>query len=243
MSVSRPGLWRETLEVSSPVHLGRSSAPEDRGAAHCLWRSAGGGVLHLLGLFVLLWSLTVVCWFAEAECHWADTVLNRRRKIFCSKVEGYGSICSCKDPAPIEFNPDPVRRPTTLTDVFLCPFIPCPQGSNCCSFPSALQQQRLLCSCGCDCGEQTQLSVQVRVGHQWSDTRTGLSCCFHGNRWWGELVFCQSSKVCFCVFRMLRSLLSAHGVNPQMITVFIDGYYEVCILFTVYCNHSNSCCS
>jgi len=30
-----------------------------------------------------------------------------------------------------------------------------------------------------------------------------------------------------CVFRMLRSLLSAHGVNPQMITVFIDGYYEV----------------
>lgn len=26
---------------------------------------------------------------------------------------------------------------------------------------------------------------------------------------------------------MLRSLLSAQGVNPQMITVFIDGYYEV----------------
>lgn len=47
---------------------------------------------------------------AEAECHWADTELNRRRKIFCSKVEGYGSICSCKDPAPIEFNPDPVSH-------------------------------------------------------------------------------------------------------------------------------------
>lgn len=45
----------------------------------------------------------------EAECHWADTELNRRRKTFCSKVEGYGSICSCKDPAPIEFNPEPVR--------------------------------------------------------------------------------------------------------------------------------------
>uniref|UniRef100_A0A7N6A2V1 Protein O-linked-mannose beta-1,2-N-acetylglucosaminyltransferase n=1 Tax=Anabas testudineus TaxID=64144 RepID=A0A7N6A2V1_ANATE len=44
---------------------------------------------------------------SEAECHWADTELNRRRKLFCSKVEGYGSICSCKDPAPIEFNPDP----------------------------------------------------------------------------------------------------------------------------------------
>lgn len=35
-------------------------------------------------------------------------------------------------------------------------------------------------------------------------------------------LMCPSS-----VLRMLRSLLSAHGVNPQMITVFIDGYYEV----------------
>ncbi|KAF3835559.1 hypothetical protein F7725_028117 [Dissostichus mawsoni] len=46
----------------------------------------------------------------EAECHWADTELNRRRKLFCSKVEGYGSICSCKDPAPIEFSPDPLSN-------------------------------------------------------------------------------------------------------------------------------------
>lgn len=29
------------------------------------------------------------------------------------------------------------------------------------------------------------------------------------------------------LLRMLRSLLSAQGVSPQMITVFIDGYYEV----------------
>ncbi|XP_077573934.1 protein O-linked-mannose beta-1,2-N-acetylglucosaminyltransferase 1 isoform X5 [Stigmatopora nigra] len=43
----------------------------------------------------------------EAECHWVDTEWNRRRRLFCSKVEGYGSICSCKDPAPIEFNPEP----------------------------------------------------------------------------------------------------------------------------------------
>ncbi|KAH7970479.1 hypothetical protein HPB49_007761 [Dermacentor silvarum] len=28
------------------------------------------------------------------------------------------------------------------------------------------------------------------------------------------------------LYRMLRSLLSAHGVNPRMITVFIDGYFE-----------------
>ncbi|PNF23004.1 hypothetical protein B7P43_G10383 [Cryptotermes secundus] len=26
--------------------------------------------------------------------------------------------------------------------------------------------------------------------------------------------------------RMLRSLLSVHGANPEMITVFIDGYFE-----------------
>ncbi len=57
------------------------------------------------------WSCLLMSWLiSEAECHWADTELNRRRKLFCSKVEGYGSICSCKDPAPIEFNPDPVRH-------------------------------------------------------------------------------------------------------------------------------------
>ncbi|XP_053177995.1 protein O-linked-mannose beta-1,2-N-acetylglucosaminyltransferase 1 isoform X1 [Scomber japonicus] len=92
----------------------------------------------------------------EAECHWADTELNRRRKLFCSKVEGYGSICSCKDPAPIEFNPDPLPNNNVL-------------------------------------------SVPVAV--------------IAGNR-------------PNYLYRMLRSLLSAHGVNPLMITVFIDGYYE-----------------
>ncbi|XP_023194747.1 protein O-linked-mannose beta-1,2-N-acetylglucosaminyltransferase 1 [Xiphophorus maculatus] len=92
----------------------------------------------------------------EAECHWADTELNRRRKLFCSKVEGYGSICSCKDPAPIEFNPDPLPS----NNVFNVP-------------------------------------VAVIAGNRPN-----------------------------YLYRMLRSLLSAHGVNPQMITVFIDGYYE-----------------
>ncbi|XP_070764644.1 protein O-linked-mannose beta-1,2-N-acetylglucosaminyltransferase 1 [Enoplosus armatus] len=92
----------------------------------------------------------------EAECHWADTELNRRRKIFCSKVEGYGSICSCKDPAPIEFNPDPLPN----SNVFNVP-------------------------------------VAVIAGNRPN-----------------------------YLYRMLRSLLSAHGVNPQMVTVFIDGYYE-----------------
>ncbi|XP_065811621.1 protein O-linked-mannose beta-1,2-N-acetylglucosaminyltransferase 1 isoform X2 [Labrus bergylta] len=92
----------------------------------------------------------------EAECHWADTELNRRRKLFCSKVEGYGSICSCKDPAPIEFNPDPLIN----NNVFSVP-------------------------------------VAVIAGNRPN-----------------------------YLYRMLRSLLSAHGVNPQMVTVFIDGYYE-----------------
>ncbi|XP_034003097.1 protein O-linked-mannose beta-1,2-N-acetylglucosaminyltransferase 1 [Trematomus bernacchii] len=92
----------------------------------------------------------------EAECHWADTELNRRRKLFCSKVEGYGSICSCKDPAPIEFSPDPLSN----NNVFSVP-------------------------------------VAVIAGNRPN-----------------------------YLYRMLRSLLSAHGVNPLMITVFIDGYYE-----------------
>ncbi|KAI4883337.1 hypothetical protein NFI96_011183 [Prochilodus magdalenae] len=92
----------------------------------------------------------------EAECHWADTELNRRRKLFCSKVEGYGSICSCKDPAPIEFNPEPLPN----NNVYNVP-------------------------------------VAVIAGNRPN-----------------------------YLYRMLRSLLSSHGVNPQMVTVFIDGYYE-----------------
>ncbi|XP_073726353.1 protein O-linked-mannose beta-1,2-N-acetylglucosaminyltransferase 1 [Misgurnus anguillicaudatus] len=92
----------------------------------------------------------------EAECHWPDTELNRRRKLFCSKVEGYGSICSCKDPAPIEFNPDSLPN----NNVYNIP-------------------------------------VAVIAGNRPN-----------------------------YLYRMLRSLLSSHGVNPQMITVFIDGYYE-----------------
>ncbi|XP_033272374.1 protein O-linked-mannose beta-1,2-N-acetylglucosaminyltransferase 1 isoform X1 [Orcinus orca] len=93
----------------------------------------------------------------EAECHWADTELNRRRHRFCSKVEGYGSVCSCKDPTPIEFSPDPLPD----NKVFNVP-------------------------------------VAVIAGNRPN-----------------------------YLYRMLRSLLSAQGVSPQMITVFIDGYYEV----------------
>ena len=36
--------------------------------------------------------------------------------------------------------------------------------------------------------------------------------------------------------RMLQSLLSADGVNPAMITVFIDGYFEVSNLHHSFCS-------
>ncbi|KAG7232457.1 hypothetical protein INR49_008835 [Caranx melampygus] len=55
----------------------------------------------------------------EAECHWADTELNRRRKLFCSKVEGYGSICSCKDRRPSSSTP--TRSSTTTSSTSLWP--------------------------------------------------------------------------------------------------------------------------
>uniref|UniRef100_A0A3Q2UFK4 Protein O-linked-mannose beta-1,2-N-acetylglucosaminyltransferase n=1 Tax=Fundulus heteroclitus TaxID=8078 RepID=A0A3Q2UFK4_FUNHE len=96
----------------------------------------------------------------EAECHWADTKLNRRRKLFCSKVEGYGSICSCKDPAPIDSAAPPPGGSLPNNNVYNVP-------------------------------------VAVIAGNRPN-----------------------------YLYRMLRSLLSAYGVNPQMITVFIDGYYE-----------------
>jgi len=44
----------------------------------------------------------------ESECKWIDNEENRRRKSFCNKVEGYGQVCSCTDPAPLSFNHQPV---------------------------------------------------------------------------------------------------------------------------------------
>lgn len=28
--------------------------------------------------------------------------------MFCNQIEGYGNVCSCKNPLPIVFNPAPV---------------------------------------------------------------------------------------------------------------------------------------
>lgn len=38
---------------------------------------------------------------AEKVCRWNDDKTSRRRGKFCEKYEGYGSVCSCNNPAPI----------------------------------------------------------------------------------------------------------------------------------------------
>ncbi|XP_057375549.1 protein O-linked-mannose beta-1,2-N-acetylglucosaminyltransferase 1-like [Daphnia carinata] len=92
----------------------------------------------------------------EEECQWPDTEENQRRREFCSRVEGYGSVCDCHQPTPITFQPSP---------------IPSNQIRN------------------------------VPVAIIASDRPRYL-------------------------YRMLRSLLRAGGANKEMMTVFIDGYYE-----------------
>ncbi|KAK2161829.1 hypothetical protein NP493_1555g00009 [Ridgeia piscesae] len=92
----------------------------------------------------------------DSQCVWPDTEENRRRRTFCDKLEGYGSLCRCHDPAPLTFNPEPIS-PNLVSDI-----------------PVAV----------------------------------------------------IASDRPHYLYRMLRSILSADGVNPLMITVFIDGYFE-----------------
>lgn len=33
-----------------------------------------------------------------------------RRRRFCSRIEGYGDVCSCVHPAPLDFHPSSVRQ-------------------------------------------------------------------------------------------------------------------------------------
>ncbi|KAL5022574.1 hypothetical protein ScPMuIL_001729 [Solemya velum] len=44
----------------------------------------------------------------DVECDWPDNEVNQRRKMFCSKREGYGDVCSCSQPAPLTFDVPPV---------------------------------------------------------------------------------------------------------------------------------------
>ncbi|KAH9490603.1 Protein O-linked-mannose beta-1,2-N-acetylglucosaminyltransferase 1 [Bulinus truncatus] len=46
----------------------------------------------------------------ENDCQWPDNDEGQRRKSFCSKVEGYGSVCSCEGPAPITFQPQKLQN-------------------------------------------------------------------------------------------------------------------------------------
>ncbi|PVD23743.1 hypothetical protein C0Q70_17016 [Pomacea canaliculata] len=93
---------------------------------------------------------------SESDCEWLNDEVSRRRRSFCSKVEGYGSVCACDDPAPITFSPDELPG-NTLKDV-----------------PVAV----------------------------------------------------IASDRPHYLYRMLRTLLSAPGADPKMVTVFIDGYFE-----------------
>lgn len=94
--------------------------------------------------------------FEESDCGWPDTEEHRRRREFCSHIEGYGSVCSCSDPAPLAFTTEPL------------------------------------------------------LNNQVHDVPVAII----------------ASNRPHYLYRSLRSLLAAPGVNPDMITVFIDGYYE-----------------
>ena len=86
---------------------------------------------------------------------WGEGEEGRRRRRFCDKIEGYGSVCSCEDPSPIIFSPPPV------------------------------------------------------LNNQVAQVPTAII----------------ASNRPHYLYRMLRTLLNANGANPDMITVFIDGFY------------------
>ncbi|XP_068245116.1 protein O-linked-mannose beta-1,2-N-acetylglucosaminyltransferase 1-like [Palaemon carinicauda] len=108
------------------------------------------------GLPVILRAEVPLVTLEESECDWSNTEEHRRRHEFCSHIEGYGSVCSCTDPAPLDFTTEPL------------------------------------------------------LNNQVHDV---------------PVTIIASNRPHY-LYRSLRSLLAAPGVNPEMITVFIDGYYE-----------------
>lgn len=62
--------------------------------------------------------LTVTLLKSESvtECDWPETTENERRRHFCSKYEGYGSLCHCSDPLPLTIKPLPLT-PNNVADV------------------------------------------------------------------------------------------------------------------------------
>lgn len=85
-----------------------------------------------------------------------DSPETTRRTAFCNHIEGYGSVCSCRSPAALTFNPPVIK------------------GNNVSNVPVTI--------------------IASNRPHY--------------------------------LYRMLRTLLNTAGVNPAMITVFIDGYFE-----------------
>ncbi|KAK2723356.1 hypothetical protein QYM36_001876 [Artemia franciscana] len=47
---------------------------------------------------------------SDADCNWIDSPDNKRRREFCSQVEGYGTVCSCTNPAPVKFPYQPLEH-------------------------------------------------------------------------------------------------------------------------------------
>ncbi|KAF8795092.1 Protein O-linked-mannose like protein [Argiope bruennichi] len=60
----------------------------------------------------------------------------------------------------------------------------------------------------------------------WADNEENNRAEIENNRVRDVPVAIIASNRPHYLYRMLRSLLSAHGCNPEMITVFIDGYFE-----------------
>uniref|UniRef100_A0A1B6FTU3 Protein O-linked-mannose beta-1,2-N-acetylglucosaminyltransferase n=1 Tax=Cuerna arida TaxID=1464854 RepID=A0A1B6FTU3_9HEMI len=108
------------------------------------------------GASVLLRAQVPLVSVEESECEWEQTEENVRRQEFCNHIEGYGSVCSCSEPALLTFDPQPI------------------EDSKVSNVPVAI--------------------IASNRPHY--------------------------------LYRMLRSLLSARGANKEMITVFIDGYFE-----------------
>ena len=59
---------------------------------------------------IVIISLTVYILSTATECNWDTSDSSKRRREFCNKLEGYGSVCSCQDPDPIDFVAKPVSH-------------------------------------------------------------------------------------------------------------------------------------
>uniref|UniRef100_A0A6A7G3Y6 Protein O-linked-mannose beta-1,2-N-acetylglucosaminyltransferase 1 n=1 Tax=Hirondellea gigas TaxID=1518452 RepID=A0A6A7G3Y6_9CRUS len=145
---------------SSATHYNRSSMPDERRR-----RPPSGALAEQLskssdfnswGSAVVLRAEVPLVTVRESECDWSESEENRRRREFCSHIEGYGSVCSCDQPAPLTFTTEPL------------------------------------------------------LNNQVHDVPVSII----------------ASNRPHYLYRSLRSLLASPGVNPDMVTVFIDGYYE-----------------